>query len=84
MKRTVQKAYLLDEGKALCVLADSQGLVFLPDVREWREPSAHVVRFGDVYERCWDVPAAWCGVVPWWPSDVPAWRSETESWLVPA
>lgn len=60
--KTVQKAYMGNTR----VLADSQGRVYVHK-QGWVEPAEPVTLVaGPPYEYWADVPAAWCGVVPFW------------------
>lgn len=68
MRTTVQLAYHTDrtdqEQPTQRVIKDSMGRVYIPG-EGWVYPRGEVVAERPVYERWADVPAAWCGVVPY-------------------
>lgn len=48
------------------VVARSDGLVYSNG--QWAAPTSPVIKFGEPVVRWVDLPAAWCGVSPWFPS----------------
>lgn len=67
-RRSVQRAYAIQNGNAERVLVDDRGRIYVSDANEWTSVSAatYVARLPGVYHSWSDVPFSWCGGCPFW------------------